>query len=214
MEVPIYFEVNPFLQQKLTGVGRFVARLVDYLARRVPLRLVTTIHPERAEKQHLIKELLCGLEIAVDQSNVPPNDGDITTWRRNILKLPTKRHDPQLASQCPGVYTFLRPGVRHFRREIGILYDFTPQIVPWTHTLEMRYEFAGFSRHACTLFEKALAISESTKADATWLSPMSEENITVAYPGPSQCLHGHDFPGEVERRSDIILAVSTLEPRK
>src|SRR5262249_9138826 len=37
---------------------------------------------------------------------------------------------------------------------------------------------------------------------------------TVAYPGPSQCLDGHDYQGPVSRRRDVVLAVSTLEPRK
>jgi glycosyltransferase involved in cell wall biosynthesis len=214
MKRPIYLEVNPFLQQGMTGVGRFVARLVEQLVRHVPLRLVTTIKRERADQQKLLKELVCGYEIAVDGSNVPSDAGDVMNWRRALLKLPRRWHDPRFARQCAGIYSFGRPGVRHFGREVGILYDFTPQIVPWTHTSDMRAEFSGFARDGCRLFEKALAISESTKADATWLSRMSERDIAVAYPGPSQCLSGHDYDAAVSRRCDMVLAVSTLEPRK
>src|SRR5262249_32733502 len=159
-------------------------------------------------QQGLRKDLLCGQEIAVDQSNLPSASGDINKWRAKLLKLPKTSHDSQLAAQCAGVYTFFRPAIRHFRREIGILYDFTPQIVSWTHTLEMRYEFAGFVRDSCRLFEKAIAISESTKADATWLSPIPDEDIVVAHPGPSQCVNVHEYRGTVKRREEIILAVS------
>src|SRR5438270_6714793 len=106
MQQPIYFEVSPFLQQKLTGVGRFTARLIDYLVRQVPLRLVTTIQKERADRQKLRQELLCGDEIAVDHTNVPASNGDITAWRDQLLQLPKQRHDPVHASQCAGVYTF------------------------------------------------------------------------------------------------------------
>jgi len=214
MEQPVYIEVNPLLQRKLTGVGRFTVRMVDYLARRVPLRLVTDITAKKAENEGLLKGLLRGTEIAVDHSNLPALDSDVNLWRQKILKLPKQRYDPHLASKCAGVYSFLRPLVRHFRREVGILYDFTPQIVSWTHTLEMRHDFAAFVRDGCRLLEKALAISESTKSDATWLSPMRDEDITVAYPGPSQCISNHSFRGPVSRRHDVILAVSTLEPRK
>jgi glycosyltransferase involved in cell wall biosynthesis len=214
MQQPIYFEVNPFVQQKVTGVGRITARLVNALARQVPLRLVTTIQKERAVRQKLRQELLCGDEIAVDHTNVPAPDRDITAWRDRLLQLPRQRHNPVHASQCVGVYTFFRPPVRHFRREVGILYDYSPTIVPWTHTLEMRYEFAGYNLHACRLFEKAIAISESAKTDASWICPMPNDDIVVAYPGPSQCVDSHDYPGEVSRRTDVVFAVSTLEPRK
>src|SRR5262249_43847115 len=98
--------------------------------------------------------------------------------------------------------------------EIGILYDFTPLIVPWTHLPEMCRDFAKFTTESCTLFEKAVAISQSTKADASWLSRMPESDVIVGYPGPSQCVATHAYPRAVGRRENMILTVSTLEPRK
>jgi glycosyltransferase involved in cell wall biosynthesis len=211
---PIYLEVNPFLQRRLTGVGRFVARLVENLARVAPLRLVTTMQLPAAKALNLRTDLICGQEIAVDASIFPETTGDIADWTRKLMKLPQQRHDEQLASRCTGVYTFLRHPVRHFRREIAILYDFTPLIVPWTHLPEMRQDFAKFATQSCSLCEKTVAISQSTKADAVWLSRMPETDIVVGYPGPSQCVGRHAYPGPVARRKNIILTVSTLEPRK
>jgi glycosyltransferase involved in cell wall biosynthesis len=214
MSEPLYIDVNPFLQRRLTGVGRYVARLVESLARLVPLRLVTTLQFQAARALNLRTDLTCGQEIAVDPTTVPELSGDIADWTREILNFPKQPHDDELAARCTGMYTFLRHPVRHFRRELGILYDFTPLIVPWTHLPEMCQNFAKFTTEGCKLFEKAVAISEATKADARWLSQMREDDIVVAYPGPSQCAPEHAYPEPVSRRNNVILTVSTLEPRK
>ncbi|MGH7913271.1 MAG: glycosyltransferase, partial [Candidatus Binataceae bacterium] len=47
-----------------------------------------------------------------------------------------------------------------------------------------------------------------------WLSPVPEEDIAVAYPGPSQCLARHAHREPVERRRNALLIVGTREPRK
>src|SRR5262249_29463797 len=52
------------------------------------------------------------------------------------------------------------------------------------------------------------------KADARWLCALPNDDIVVGYPGPSLCVHAHAYPGPVTRDQNIILVVSTLEPRK
>jgi glycosyltransferase involved in cell wall biosynthesis len=211
---PIYIEVEPLVHQKLTGVGRYTARLVQALARRGPLRLVTTFHAEKAWEAGLRPELVCGQEIALDNTNSPSADCDIDEWRLRTLRLPKQKHDRELAARSAGIYTFMRKPVRHFRREIGILYDFTPLVVPWAHLDEMRRAFSDFTTSSAALFDGYIAISESTKLDAAWLSPITAEKITVRYPGPSQCADTHAYIQPVTRRKHTLLTVSTVEPRK
>jgi glycosyltransferase involved in cell wall biosynthesis len=59
-----------------------------------------------------------------------------------------------------------------------------------------------------------VAISASTKQDAHWLCAAEAGDVVVGYPGPSMCVHRHAHGRPVQRRSDVILVVSTLEPRK
>ena len=214
MKPLVYIDVEPLVHQKLTGVGRYTARLVQSLAKRVPLRLVTTLQAEKAWDAGLRTELVCGQEIALDASNSPPADCDIDEWRLQTLRLPKQRHDRDLAARSAGIYTFMRKPVRHFRREIGILYDFTPLVVPWAHLDEMRREFSDFTTNCAALFDGYIAISKSTKLDAAWLSPIEAEKIIVRYPGPSQCAESHAFTQPVARKRNTLLTVSTVEPRK
>ncbi len=45
---PLYLDIYPLLAKHLTGIGRFVARLVESLARLTSVRLITTIGGARA----------------------------------------------------------------------------------------------------------------------------------------------------------------------
>jgi glycosyltransferase involved in cell wall biosynthesis len=119
-----------------------------------------------------------------------------------------------LLEHCAVLYTMLRPAVRRFRRELCLLYDFTPVLLPSVHVAETRAEFGElFSRHVL-LCDKAVAISESTRSDACWLTPMPRQRVVVGRPGPSMCVKRHASSRAVVRRKNLILVVSTLEPRK
>lgn len=209
---PLYVEVGPMCSPPLTGIGRFAARLVESLSQLSPLRLVTTVQDDQPCWR--FAELRCGREIVVQPGELPPADGDLVTWTRSLLKRPSVPHDAGLARNCTGLFTMLRPAEKHFRRELCILYDFTPLIVNWAHTSLVQAKFGAFFGKNLGLCDKAVAISQATKADASWLCPMPNENVVVGYPGPSLCVHAHAHAAPVNRSRNIILVVSTLEPRK
>jgi glycosyltransferase involved in cell wall biosynthesis len=213
---PIYVEVSPLLAGHFTGIGRFAARLVEGLARHRPLRLITTIQGEHAQNMGLSSALGCGMEIEVNRADPALDvcDADVQGWARRLFQGPQRRHDSRLARDCAVVYTMLRPGQRHFRRELGLLYDFTPLLMPDQHVPETRLHMGTFFTHNAALCDKLVAISCSTKADAAWLCARPAEDVVTCYPGPSLCVRAHAHAQPVRRRQDVILVVSTLEPRK
>jgi glycosyltransferase involved in cell wall biosynthesis len=211
---PLYMEVSPLLPRHLTGMGRFVARLVEALAQLTPLRLVTNVQACEARGRNQYTALLAGQEMAIEADSLPAADDDLEGWARRLLQHPVRRHDARRAAECAGVYTWLRPGHRHFRKELNVLYDFTPLVLPWTHIDDTLRAFGTFTTGRLQLGDKAVAISASTRADACWLCGLAEEDVVVGYPGPSLCVHGHAHREPVERSREIILVVSTLEPRK
>ncbi|HLN33270.1 MAG TPA: glycosyltransferase family 1 protein [Gemmataceae bacterium] len=210
---PVYVDIYPLLAKHLTGIGRFVARLVESLARLTSLRLITTIGGSQARSVNLSGVLLAGQEIPVD-SGLPGADGDVAGWARQLLRLPRCRHDERQARRSPCVFTALRPSLKHFRRELNILHDFTPLLLPWSHTSDTRQKYGVFFAKHSMLCDKAVAISAATKADAGWLFALPAQDVVVGYPGPSLCVHTHSWPRPVQRSSQMILVVSTLEPRK
>jgi len=212
--MPLYVEASSLLSRRLTGIGRFVARLMEALIRLRPLRLVTTEQPESARNSKLSTALLCGQEIALNPGEIPSADEDVASWTRKVLGLPRRKHDPGVSRGCPGLYTMLRPAQRHFRRELCLLYDFTPSVLPWSHTRDTRNSYGIFFTHTAALCDKAVAISQSTQADARWLCALPPEDVIVGYPGPSLCVHAHAHQEAVARRDNVLLVVSTLEPRK
>jgi glycosyltransferase involved in cell wall biosynthesis len=196
---PLYVEVSCWREKHLTGMGRFAARLIESLSHVTDLCLFTT------GGRH---------DVPVAAGSLPPSDAGIEAWARHVLKRPHCPHDPVLARRGAAVYTALRPPVRHFRREIGILYDFTALVLPWAHAPETRAHFGSFFGQTATLCDKLLAISNSTRQDARWLCAAAEDDVVVGYPGPSTCVRDHAHPGPLPRRENVILVVSTLEPRK
>jgi len=214
LTAPLYVEVSPLLRKPLTGVGRFVARLLEALIPLTPLRLIATRSREDPHGTDLGVPLPWGEEIAIDALSRGPAAGDLTTWVRRLLSLPRRRSNAEQAARSPGLCTWLRPRRRLFRREIGIFYDFTPLLLPWTHREETCADFRSFFAEAALSFDRVVALSHSTKADARWLCALPEENIVVGYPGPSLCVHGHADSHPTGRREDALLVVSTREPRK
>lgn len=214
LPAPLYVEVSPLLRKPLTGVGRFVARLLEALIPLTPVRLVSTRSREDTREVDVGLPLPWGEEIAVDTLHRGPAAGDLTVWVRRLLSLPRRRHNADQAACSPGLCTWLRPRKRHFRREIGIFYDFTPLVLPWTHREETCADFRSFFGDIVRSFDRVVALSHSTKADARWLCALPEEDLVVGYPGPSLCVHGHADPRPAPRCEDTLLVVSTREPRK
>jgi len=213
-DLPIYVEVSPLLTRHLTGIGRFAARLVEALARLRPVRLINTIQGEHARSMRLSRALLCGQEVEVRGCDLPPADSDVDRWVRQLFHRPHFRHDAEFAKRCAILYTMLRPAERHFRKELCLLHDFTSMIMPQAHVQETKDHFGRlFTRHAA-LCDKLVANSQSTKADARWLCAVEPDDVVVGYPGPTLCLHAHAHPEQVTRSENILLVVSTLEPRK
>lgn len=196
---PIYIDYGPLREQHLTGIGRFTARLVEALVRRRPVCLFSTEGWG---------------DLPLTAADVPDTDADLARWARRLLRRPRQRHDSATASRAPAIYTALRPAERHFRRELGILYDFTTLLLPWVHAEVTRMHFGNFFGEAATSCDQLLAISHATKHDASWLCALPNEQVVVGYPGPSLCVHHHACAKPVTRRDDVILVVSTLEPRK
>jgi glycosyltransferase involved in cell wall biosynthesis len=210
---PIYIEVSSLLSKKLTGIGRYVARMIEALSSVASLRLVTTITDEQARAIGLHRWLLCGQEIRIPQGELPPVNEEVGEWVKRMLRRSRHAHDCAEASRHAGVYTMLRPDERHFGREVCFLYDFTPAILPWTHLPGTCEHYGIFFTRTSGYCDRGIAISRSTQSDARWLCALPPERVSLGYPGPSLCIGEHLAQG-VERSSNVILVVSTLEPRK
>jgi glycosyltransferase involved in cell wall biosynthesis len=198
-ERSLYVEISPLLEKRLTGIGRFVARLVEALARLVPLSLFTSGADQ---------------EIDVSGLELPEADCDIQAWRRRLLQRQWRCRRFSSLSPSAAVYTNLRPSERLFRKEVGILYDFTTELLPRAHEPRVREDYGNFFGRTSAACDKLLAISYSTKRDAGWLCAKPDSDIVVGYPGPSLCVRQHACRDTQIRRRNIILVVSTLEPRK
>jgi glycosyltransferase involved in cell wall biosynthesis len=211
---PIYVEVSPLLTKHLTGIARFAARLIEALAPLSPLRLINTSEGDFDGNLICPSPLRTGEEIVVERGALEEADKDLARWARRLFRRPRCRHDAKAAGRSAVVYTMLRPAERHFRRELGVIYDFTPLLMPWAHVAETRAQFGIHFGQSARLSDKLLAISQSTRADASWLCALPPEDVVLAYPGPAMCVHGHAFPEPVPRGNKGILVVCTLEPRK
>lgn len=210
----IYLEGNAFIHAQFTGVGRYIARLLEHLAMQAEVRLFTFLTPQQVLAMRRPEVPVWGHEIVVPPSLVDDIDGDLAVWAKGLLKLPSRKWNPVEAAQCAAIYPLLRPEFRFFAREIGVLYDFTPVLLPSWHAPETVEHFGILFTEASVLNDSAVAISESTRFDARTMCGMPNKDIHVAYPGPSLCVHRHSSHEPVERSRNIILVVSTLEPRK
>lgn len=194
---PVFFvDANPLADRHLTGIGRYTARIALALAARGPVRFFSN-----------------GQEILPPADLNWAPDQDLGVWGRRVWKGP--RAPLGLApAESVGIYPCLRPIERQFPFEVSILHDFTPQIVPHTHSEATRQKFQGFYARSLLSSDLALAVSHSTKADASWLSPFDQTRIVVAHSGPSVCVERHAHTRPVRRNPKAGLVVSTLEPRK
>ena len=193
---PVFIDAGPFSYDRLTGLSRYTARLALALSRRVPVRYF-------CEGQELLPPAGSSLDL----------DQDLARWSRRIWRSPRKPLEPGPDGSL-GLYCTLRPDTRWFPHEASVLHDFSPYTVPHTHLEKTRAMFGDFFARTLLRSDVAIAVSESTKADAAWLSPMDPDRIVVAPSGPSLCVERHQHKGQVRRRPEVGLAVSTLEPRK
>jgi glycosyltransferase involved in cell wall biosynthesis len=210
----LYVEIGALLGKHLTGIGRFIARLIEALSRHRPLRLINTFDGRLAEHMRLSKRLSLGEEIVVPPHAMPSADRDLKRWVERLLTFPRAKFDKSRARQGATLFTTLRPDERQSRWEMGILYDFCPVLLPWTQVEETRRYFERFYARSASLCDRVVAISRSTRQDASWLSPIPPDRIRVGYPGASLCVQAHASGRSALRNKRMILVVSTLEPRK
>jgi glycosyltransferase involved in cell wall biosynthesis len=192
----VFVDAGPFSYSRLTGLSRYTARLTLALAAQVPIRFFS-------EGQELL--VSTGLSWARDQ--------DLEKWSRKVWRSPRKPLD-EIPSNSLGLYCTTRPIERIFPFEVSVLHDFSPYTVPHTHLESTREQFGAFFAKALNSSDAAIAVSHSTRADASWLCSMDQDRIVVAHSGPSLCVGGHGHARKVRRRSNVGLVVSTLEPRK
>ena len=100
------------------------------------------------------------------------------------------------------LWTCTRPTERNFSFEVSVLHDFTPLVVPWTHSEETRRNFQFFFGKALMSSDAAIAVSHNTKADAGWLCDMPQERVVVAHSGPTICVEKHLHDAPVKRQPE------------
>jgi glycosyltransferase involved in cell wall biosynthesis len=181
----------------MTGIGRYVALLIPHLSRATELCLLTPTG-----------------EIPVNARTLPRRVPDLYAWRDALLRLP--QQPPYRAGVRAGVcvYPFLNPAERRFTREIGIVHDLTPLIVPGVADLGLREAFVTYCRRQLRDLDGILCTSQATRADVAWLTGMDATTLAMAYAGPSLCASGHAWDGPVRRRPGLLLAVGVHHPRK
>ena len=192
----VYLDANPLADRHLTGIGRYTARIALALAATGPVRFFS-------EDREIVPK--GGLDWSQDQ--------DLGRWGRAIWTSPRRPLGKPPADSL-AIYGCLRPERRRFPFEASVLHDFTPLVVPGTHSEATRGMFQGFYAKTLLASDAALSVSHSTKFDASWLCDFPQNRIAVCHSGPSLCVERHLHARAVERRPDVGLVVSTVEPRK
>lgn len=196
----VFVDVNPLAEPHLTGIGRYTARLVLALAKVTGGRVRFASHNAEVLPPP-------GLDWSQDQ--------DLAHWAREVWRGPRRPlTEVEIPPDSLGLFCCMRSALRRFPFEVSVLHDFTPLVVPWTHTALTRSEFSQFFARDLLASDAAIAVSHSTKADARWLCDFDPARITVAPSGPSLCVERHLAGITGPRRPEVGLVVSTLEPRK
>lgn len=195
MDRAVFMDASPLASRPLTGIGRYAARLALALSEAGRVRFFTG-----------------GYEVSPPDSLSWSQDQDLAPWARRVWTGRRTRLEPPPGAI--GVYPGPREAVRRFDREVDVLYDFTPLLLPATHSARTRKSFPAYYAGGLLASDAVLAISEATRFDALWLTDVEPWRIAAEWPGPSLCIRRHLHPGPVRRDSRILLSVSTLEPRK
>jgi glycosyltransferase involved in cell wall biosynthesis len=196
----VFVDVNPLAERRLTGIGRYTARLALALAR----ARGGSVRFFEQDREVLAPR---GLDWSQDQ--------DLARWARSVWRGRRIRlADVVIPPDSLALYGCLRPSWRLFPFEVSILHDFTPLVVPHTHATKTLVQFQRFFARDLLASDAAIAVSRSTKADAHWLCDFDPEKVVVAPSGASLCIDRHLDASSVVRRPEVGLVVSTLEPRK
>ena len=198
----VFVDVNPLAERHLTGIGRYTARLALALARQAggAVRFVSqrpgSARPARAR-------LVAG-----------PGPRALGTPRlaRAARAAPRRWRSRPTASPFTAASASTS---RRFPFEVSVLHDFT------THGRAAHPRRAdarpvrGFFAETLLASDAAVAVSQSTRADARWLCDFPPEKIVVAPSGPEPLRRA--TTSTTPRSSggpNVGLVVSTLEPRK
>ncbi len=196
----VFVDVNPLSDRHLTGIGRYTARLALALA---------------AQKAGAVRFVSQDQEVLAPSGLDWSQDQDLGRWGRRVWR---GRRVPLAGVTIPtdsmAVFGCLRDEARRFPFEVSVLHDFTTLVVPHTHAEKTRGIFSGFFAKTLLSSDAAVAVSQSTKADALWLCDFPADQVVVAPSGPSLCVDRHLHPAPVARRPEVGLVVSTIEPRK
>jgi glycosyltransferase involved in cell wall biosynthesis len=216
MSVPLYVEISPLLTRSITGIGRYIVRVLDELARMAPVRLLSYHRWDTvACCTRRWPRLYCGREIELTPENVPPRGTDVRTWRDKVLACRSRPLDTAAARDGAVVFSWSRwPGGPSFAREIGVVYDMSPLVLPHTVPRPLLESFAPYSERDIPQFDSVLTISQATKDDIAWLTDVDPRQVAVALPGPSQCVETHAYRGHCRRDPKKLLVVGPNHPRK
>ena len=196
----VFVDAAPLSEPHPTGIGRYTARLALAL---------------NALPRCTLRFASADAEIIAPRSLDWSQDQDLARWAKSVWRgrrIPLSEVD--VPADSLGLFCCQRPPIRRFPFEVSVLHDFTPLIVPWTHTAKTVRQFQEFFARDLLFSDAAISVSRSTKADARWLCDFPADRIKVAPSGPSLCVERHLHEPFVVRRPEVGLVVSTLEPRK
>ncbi len=205
----LYVESNMLACMPMTGLGRFAAQIVRALGKRCDIRALSLSSTAIAGMPGIEKH-----ERHISTSILLKKYKDTSDFAQDIMRgtLYHSKNEEIERSAC--LFPFQRPDFKLFRKEISIINDFTPFVCGQTHAPETLREFPQTINCIAKHSDAIIAISEQTKFDAQFYGNIPAEKIVTVYPGPSLCVEGHDSESIVQRSNNIVLAVTSIEPRK
>src|SRR5262249_38571506 len=155
----VYIDASPLGDPWLTGIGRYTARIALAISKYAEVRFFSDVFQIHAPR---------GLSWSHDQ--------DLQVWARRVWRGRRVPLGNGLGDELC-IYPCLRPSKRRFSTEISILHDYTPLVVPHTHTEVTRGLFQGFYAKTLLASDGALSVSYATKHDASWLCDFPQRRI-------------------------------------
>jgi glycosyltransferase involved in cell wall biosynthesis len=194
----VYIDAQAFGWRWFAGVPRYAVRLAIALAAQgASVRFFEN-------DEEIVP--LPGLDWSPDQ--------DLERWARRCWH-GERRKLTGVPTTSLGIYCGIRPeGRRVFPFEVSILHDLCPLVVSWSFPAGAVWGFERFFSEELHRSDVAIAVSQSTKADAAWLTSMPQERVLVAHSGMSLCVGQHRHRRPVRRDPRVGITVSTVEPRK
>ncbi len=210
---PVYIDISTMLTKEMTGIGRYVTHLVHALSRSTEVRLIAPF-PQSQHGGSSQPSIPPGpQEIVLKANSILQPWADLGAWRDAVLQQPKQPHSEAHARHCACIFPWLKLPWNRFGREIGIIHDLSPFIMPHTATAEVRQNFLNYL-HLIPRHDAIVCVSKATRRDVAWLTGIDSSALHVAYNGPSVCVNGHLYDVPVERSPRMMLAVSAHHPRK